>query len=190
MTTNHRRLYSLLDRALIGALLLLVALMIGVSAARATEIVPSVGLTRAVDGDDETKLSGGLAIRANLLPILKTELGVAYRNDKYFDGDLTVHQWPVTASLYLQPFPALYAGGGVGWYQTTLDYEDDLGFENETSQEFGVHVGGGLTVPVAPAVGLDLNGRYVFMRDQESRLVPEKFDPDFWTTSLGIAFKF
>jgi hypothetical protein len=28
------------------------------------------------------------------------------------------------------------------------------------------------------------------MREQDSRLVPERFDPDFWSTSLGLAISF
>jgi opacity protein-like surface antigen len=162
-----------------------------VNAARADgQIVPSVGMTRAVDGDDETKLSGGLAVRGDLLPFLMAEIGASYRNDTYFGGDLDVRQWPVTASLYVKPFPAVYAGGGVGWYHTTFDYESETGIPNRTEEEFGVHVGGGLQIPIAPIAALDLSGRYVFMQDQEARLVPEKFDPDFWTTSLGLAIKF
>lgn len=43
---------------------------------------------------------------------------------------------------------------------------------------------------MAPRAALDLTGRYVFMKDQESRLVPETFNPDFWTMSLGLALKF
>jgi opacity protein-like surface antigen len=79
---------------------------------------------------------------------------------------------------------------GVGWYQTSFDYADRTGLPNSTSTNFGIHVGGGLEVPIAPAVGLDLNGRYVMLRDQESHLIPEKFNPDFWTTSVGLAIKF
>jgi opacity protein-like surface antigen len=103
---------------------------------------------------------------------------------------LHVRMWPITASLYLSPVPALYAGAGVGWYNVTFDYDDTLPIEDETNQEFGVHLGGGLQVPLAPSAAVDLNGRYVFMREQESPLVPESFDPDFWATRLGLAFKF
>jgi len=45
-------------------------------------------------------------------------------------------------------------------------------------------------VPVAPAVGVDLQGRYVMMQKQESRLVPSQFNPDFWTLSAGLALHF
>ena len=51
-------------------------------------------------------------------------------------------------------------------------------------------VGGGLRVPLAPSAALDLNGRYVFLEEQNSRLVPSQFDPDFWTTSVGLAIRF
>jgi len=187
----QRVVLRLLDRALIGALLLLALLLMGVNAARAAgQIVPSVGLTRTVDGDNESKISGGLAVRGTLLPLVMGEIGASYREDELFDGDLNVRQWPVTASLYFTPIPAIYAGGGVGWYHTSFDYADDTGLPSSTDEEFGVHLGGGLQIPIAPMAAVDLSGRYVFMQDQESHLIPETFDPDFWTTSLGLAIKF
>jgi|SRR5262245_17427242 len=187
---NRESVLRLLDRALLGAALLLVLLLLGVNAARAAEIVPSLGMTRAVDGDDQTKISGGLALRTNLAPLLMTEIGASYRNDEFFGGDLNVRQWPLTASLYVTPVPSLYAGGGVGWYHTTFDYAESTGLPNSTDEKFGVHLGGGLQIPLAPAVAIDLGGRYVFMQKQESPLIPEKFNPDFWTTSVGLAIKF
>jgi hypothetical protein len=167
------------------------ALALAVSpAAAASEIVPSVGLTRAVDNDGDANVFGSLAFRHRLAPVLLSEIDISYRSEDYFDDMLHVRMWPVTASLYLSPVPALYAGAGVGWYNVTFDYENDLLFEDDTSQEFGVHVGGGLQVPLAPSAAVDLNGRYVFMQEQESPLVPDEFDPDFWATRLGLAFKF
>ena len=68
--TNRREAGRLLDRAMIGALFLLAMLLIGISAARAGEIVPSVGLTKPVDGDNDVKVSGGLAIRGKIAPML------------------------------------------------------------------------------------------------------------------------
>jgi len=187
---SHRVLYRALDRALIGALLLLAVLLFAAQAARAGEIIPSIGITHAAEGSDESKVSGGLALRGNMFPFLKAEVGASYREETRFDGDLHVRQWPVTGSLWLSPIPVIYAGGGVGWYQTTFDYADRTGLPNSTSTNFGIHLGGGLDVPIAPAVGLDLNGRYVMLRDQESHLIPEKFNPDFWTTTVGLAIKF
>lgn len=183
--------YRVMDRIVIGALLLLAMILLGAQSAHATEIVPSLGISRAVDSDnDQAKMYGGLAVRSDLMPFVMGEIGAAYRTEERFNGDLKIRQWPVTGSLYLKPLPMLYAGAGVGWYQTTLDYSESSGIKDETTQKFGVHVGGGVQMPLAPALGLDLNGRYVHMQKQESRLVPQKFDPTFWTTSIGLAIKF
>lgn len=183
-------LSRLRTRALIGAVFFLISLWLGLRVSQATELIPSYGISKPIDGDVSAKSFAGLALRSDLLPLLKTEIAVAYRSESRFDDQLKVRQWPVTASLYLAPTSMLYAGGGVGWYQTTFDYKNDLLFEDETHQDFGVHLGGGFQVPLGPAAALDLSGRYVMMRDQQSRLVPEKFDPDFWVTSLGLAIKF
>ena len=40
--------------------------------------------------------------------------------------------WPITASLWFTPIPMLYAGGGVGWYQVTLNYANDAFDENQS----------------------------------------------------------
>jgi opacity protein-like surface antigen len=156
----------------------------------AAEIVPSVGLTKPIHGGEDANVYSGLAIRDNIAPALRGELGFAYRSESRFADQLKVRSWPVTASLYLTPIPIVYAGAGVGWYQTTFDYSNNSPLlRDETKQLFGVHVGGGMEVPLGgPAI--DLNGRYVMLQDQQSRLVPEKFNPDFWTMSLGLALKF
>jgi len=188
MENERQHHHGRIRAALAAALCLMLSFPTGT--VRAGEIIPSVGLSRTVDGDNDAKLFGGIAFRGHLAPVLLSEIGVAYRSGSYFDDQLKVRMWPVTASLYLSPVPALYAGAGLGWYNTTFDYDSALPLEDETSQEFGVHVGGGLQVPLAPSAAVDLNGRYVFMREQDSPLVPESFDPDFWSTTLGIAFKF
>ena len=178
-------------RALVASLLITVLALVAARSAQAVELIPSVGITKpATRGNERAQLSGGLALRGSFLPLLKSELGVAYRSESRLNGDLHVKMWPVTASLWLQPIPALYAGGGVGWYHTTLDYAETLPLQNETRQEFGMHVGGGLRVPIASAAALDLNGRYVFMDSQQSQLPPTTWDPDFWTTTLGLAIRF
>lgn len=172
------------------AITLATLLALVATSARAAEIIPSVGLTRTIDGGNDTRTFGGLALRAPIVPMLAGEIGVAYRSESRFDDQLDVRMWPVTASLWVTPVPTVYAGAGVGWYNVTLDYDDALPIEDETRQEFGVHVGGGMRIPVAPSATVDLNGRYVMMRDQESRLVPETFDPDFWQLSLGLGIRF
>ncbi|MGH7731593.1 MAG: outer membrane protein [Candidatus Eiseniibacteriota bacterium] len=158
---------------------------------RAAEIIPSVGITKSTrEGGEPARVYGGLALRGSFLPLLKSEVGVAYRRETRLDGNLEVKMWPVTASLWLTPIPALYAGGGVGWYHTTLDYAAALPVADETHQEFGMHVGGGLAIPITGSAAIDLNGRYVFMDSQQTQLPPTRFDPDYWSTTLGLAIRF
>jgi opacity protein-like surface antigen len=176
-------------RVALGAILSLAVLALGARAAGAGEIVPSLGVSKAVNGDVDAKVYGGAAVRANVLPMVLAEIGAAYRSESRFADQLKVRQWPITASLYLAPVRGLYAGGGVGWYHTSYDYPSSVPVQDETHQQFGVHLGGGLQVPLTERVGVDLNGRYVMLRDQQSHLVPEKFDPDFWQTSVGLAFR-
>lgn len=160
-----------------------------VRAAPAASLVPSVGLTKPASVDADAKMFTGLALRGDVTPGLMGEIGVGYRSESRFDNQLDIRSWPVTASLYFKPGP-LYVGAGVGWYQTTFAFQDGSPFSDETRQDFGVHAGGGLELPISKAVGVDLNGRYVMMQDQQSQLVPEDFDPDFWTMSLGLAMHF
>lgn len=182
---SARRSPRLVLRVLPAAMGLLLATAVP---AAGTEIVPSVGLTRSTDGD-QAKSNVGLALRGTLVPrLLQSEIGASYRREEYYDGALAVKQWPVTASLLVTPLPSLHGDAGVGWYHSTYDYRDPL-LQDETKQQFGVHVGAGIRMPLAPAAALDLTGRYVFLRNQESRLVPQKFDPDFWTLSLGLAVR-
>jgi hypothetical protein len=54
----------------------------------------------------------------------------------------------------------------------------------------GVHLGGGVNLPIAPRLGLDLNGRYIFMQKEDDLQVPTTFNPDFWTLGLGLAISF
>jgi opacity protein-like surface antigen len=154
------------------------------------EVVASLGVTKPVESGADAQTYGALAVRHHFVPLLMGEIGAAYRSESRYGDQLKVRMWPITASLYLAPVRYLYAGAGVGWYHTTLDYASGVPVADETRQDFGVHVGGGLQVPLSSGVAVDLSGRYVMMRDQQSHLVPEKFDPDFWTTSLGLALRF
>ncbi|HTO90827.1 MAG TPA: hypothetical protein VMJ70_06805 [Candidatus Sulfotelmatobacter sp.] len=180
----------ILWRLAAGLTLFLASLWVGVELARAGEIVPAIGVSRTLDGDEPSRTFASLAIRGDLLPLLQAEVGVGYHSEDVLDQELEVRMWPVTASLWLTPLPALYAGGGVGWYHTTFDYASGVPLSDETRENYGVHLGGGLKVPLGGAAAVDLGGRYVMLRPQESPLIPQHFDPDFWTTTLGLAIRF
>jgi outer membrane protein with beta-barrel domain len=189
-TTRTNRRPANLVRALFGTILALTAVCASIPA-RAGEIIPSVGITKPVHaGDADASIYGGLAFRGDLAPILKSEVGVAYRTEDRMGGDLKVRQWPITGSLWLAPVRNIYAGGGVGWYQTTYDYSSSVAARDFTKQKFGVHLGGGFNVPLSPALAIDMNGRYVYLQKEKGISPPQDFDPDFWSTTAGLAFRF
>lgn len=178
-------------RLLIGTLLLVILVSASTGISRATQLIPSLGFTKATDSSaGDGKFFGGVALRAPLIPFISAEGGIAYREESFSNDDLKVRMWPVTASLWLTPLPMLYAGGGLGWYHTTYDYRSTLPYTDTTTNKVGVHLGGGLAFPLAPGLGLDLNGRYIFMQTDNSVQIPTKFNPDYWSMSLGLAIKF
>ena len=187
----HCTISTAATRLMFAALLMAILVPATAGTGRAMQLIPSLGYTKATDASaDAGKFYGGVALRGRLLPFLAAEGGIAYRDDSFSNGDLKVRQWPVTASLWLTPFPVLYAGGGLGWYRTTYDYRSTLPFKDSTTDKVGVHLGGGLTLPLTPSLGLDVNGRYIFMQKDSSLQFPTQFNPDFWSTSFGLAIKF
>jgi len=189
---------------------MLIALAFAIApTAQGAEIIPWGGVVRparAVDG--HVQYFGGLSFRTSLSGPLQTEIGVALRREHLADA-VERYVWPVTASLWIAPHPVIYAGGGVGWYHTTL-YREDLPAaqaakdaqakqtgvpaeplsEIETTEKFGAHVGGGLRVPMGGHAVLDLQGRYVFMSRKDLTGQETRFGPDFWMTSLGLGLRF
>jgi hypothetical protein len=189
-SVSHIRTIARTQR-FIAAALLMCGLSLAAPHARAAEIIPSLGMTRTPTNGDDTRISYGLAVRGDIAPMLAAEVGMSYRKDMLFAGQVESTQWPLTASLWLKPVPMLYAGGGVGYYNTTLHYPNTPLLASLTTQKFGVHLGGGVSLPMIPGVAsMDLNGRYVYLGDQKSDLPPNNFKADYWTTSLGVAFHF
>jgi hypothetical protein len=188
---NYGTISAAAARVLIGAMLLVTLVSATAGIGRAAQFIPSIGFTKSTDPNGgDGQFLGGVALRAAFLPFLSAEGGIAYRQDSFSNDALKVHQWPVTASLWLTPIQFLYAGGGLGWYRTTYDYRDTLPYKDTTTDKVGVHLGGGLALPLTSHLGLDLNGRYVFMQKDDSVQLPTEFNPDFWSTSLGLAIKF
>src|SRR5678816_4905093 len=105
---NNRNLFFALVMGSLAALLMCAA----VQHAQATEIIPSVGLSRTADSD-EAKSNVGLAIRGSAIPhFADIELKGQYRKEDVLGGTATERQWPITASLWLTPLRVVYAGAG------------------------------------------------------------------------------
>lgn len=156
-------------------------------------IGPFLGIQRS-DGSDQANYLAGAALRLKLLPNLAVEGSIAYRDEKYADEALTVRSWPVCVTGLIYPVPIIYGGLGAGWYNTTLDYSDELneaGLADVTNQEFGWHVAVGAELPLSEKMHLFGDVRYVFINydieDLPDALV-DGVDANFYSISVGVLF--
>jgi len=176
--------------AAFASILLALTSLGGLRTAQAAQIVPSIGISQTPDGGDNHMMMA-VALRNGLLPRTQAEIQVGYRSEKYeFGGEsFDLRTIPVTLSVWASPVPMLYAGGGIGTYFQAVEYQDNL-YPASNENEFGAHLGGGLRFSMTPMVGVDLQGRYVFMGEKSTELASGNFDPSFWMLSAGVAIGF
>ena len=152
---------------------------------------PQLGIYNARDADN-AKLMGGAALRLNLSPALGIEGSINYREEEYAQGKVTARSWPVMVTGLLYPVPVLYGAIGVGWYNTTLDYDGGkIGREinSETKQKFGWHFGGGVELPVGSTAKLVGDIRYVFLNYNFKALPGSNgVNSDFYVITAGLLF--
>lgn len=154
-----------------------------------------VGYQRAGDADAGKFLFGGL-LRAKLSEAFGVEGAISYRQEEYYNGNMTVRSWPVTISGLVYPFPMFYLVAGGGWYHTTFDF--DPGFTQQdladkTLNPFGWHLGGGAEVPLGESVRLFGDVRYVFLKYdfEDFNDIPLKdINSNFYTINVGLIFGF
>jgi len=153
---------------------------------------PIVGISKSPDAD--ANLIGGGALRLKLLPFLGLEGSITYHQEEFGDDDaLTVKSWPIQVTGMLYPVQWLYGSMGAGWYMTTFDYDPDVEFlDDDTTDEFGWHFGGGLEVPLGERIRLAGDLRYVFI-DYDFEGVPgidEDIDSNFYMATAGLLIGF
>ena len=154
---------------------------------------PRLGYYKSQDADEGNYLVGAGA-RLRFMS-LGAEASIDYKGEKYQDGTLTVRSWPVMASLLYYPLPVLdvYGIAGFGWYNTTLDYDQDkfpgMKIEDETTQKVGWHFGVGLELPLGTSTKLAADVRYVFL-DYDFAEMPGAKDQkaNFYAITLGLFF--
>lgn len=151
---------------------------------------PQVGYLKAKDADDGVFMVGA-ALRARLTTTLGVEGSIGYRQEEYGEGAATVKSWPVMVTGLYYPVDIAYAAIGAGWYNTTIDYDETIGveLENETSQEFGWHFGGGAEIPLGGRMKLTGDIKYVFI-DYDFDEIPGagEIDANFYVINVGLLF--
>lgn len=149
-----------------------VALKAGVYSPSSSFTIANLDIQTTFDADTKTGFDGEIAVGHYLLPTLAVELGVGYFRGTGTipaDGANPAHQVdigvvPVIASVKaLIPVGLLdpYGEAGIGSYFTSLDVSDNRN-EIGATTTFGMHVGGGLNINVAPNMFLGAEGRYVW----------------------------
>ncbi|MCX6150802.1 MAG: outer membrane beta-barrel protein [Ignavibacteriales bacterium] len=167
----------------------LTALMVAQVNAQSVSLGPQVGYFKTMDSD-RSNYTGGVALRAKLIPILGVEASINYRQEKYGDGLLTVRSWPVMITGLIYPLPIVYGAMGMGWYNTTLDYDQSKLplLKDETTQKVGWHFGGGLELPVG-SIKLTADIRYVFLNYDFNQLPGSNdISSNFYVITVGFLF--
>ncbi|OGC02911.1 hypothetical protein A2V82_11625 [candidate division KSB1 bacterium RBG_16_48_16] len=147
---------------------------------------PQVGFHKAADADNGNFMTGA-ALRLKLTPTLGVEGSINYRQEAFANGTLTVRSWPIMVTAMMYPLPIAYGAVGAGWYNTTFDFNNDL-IENETNQEFGLHFGGGLEMPVGSNVKFTGDIRYVFLNYDFDGVPFNDVDSNFYVITAGLLF--
>jgi opacity protein-like surface antigen len=119
--------------------------------------------------------------------VIGVEGVIDYRNED-IGADTDLKTWPVTASLMIYPIPVIYALGGIGWYNSTIDFPEGSLLEDQTDSQLGYHLGAGVELPVATSLSLTGDFRYHFV-DYEFDEIPESIgnvDADALSLNGGV----
>lgn len=180
---------------LVGAFVLVTSVFTNAQTAK-TYIGPQLGWQKASNADNGEFMPGAV-MRIKFSPSFAFEGSINYRAEDYDNGNVTVKTWPVMLSGLIYPINTVYGLAGVGWYNTSVNYSDELhgmGLSDKTSQKFGWHFGVGAEFPLSensnPASTiLKTDFRYVFLNYNFEK-VPGSPDirSDYFVLTVGLLF--
>ncbi|MEX0779548.1 MAG: outer membrane beta-barrel protein [Balneolales bacterium] len=119
----------------------------------------------------------GIHSRFRFGPVLGLEAAVNYQGRQQFtiaDGEIedeerNIRNIPATVSALihapLSPYFVPYGLAGVGAYFQFEEFDELLDLDDETSTDFGYHVGGGLEIPASANMAFHADYRRVFLED-------------------------
>ena len=146
-------------------------------------IGPRAGFLKGVDADDGVWFAG-VQWQLPLGDFLTFQASAELHESEFADGDLKVSTIPLQITGLFHPIKEagyqLYLLGGAGWYYTSLDFSGALaaaGNKDDTSNEFGYHVGIGVEFDMGGGLTLNSDFRYIII-DSDSSATPQddKFD--------------
>ncbi|MFA7228946.1 MAG: outer membrane beta-barrel protein [Melioribacteraceae bacterium] len=149
---------------------------------------PQVGFIKSKDSD-KTTIMPGMALRINLLG-LKGEGSIYYKSEEFAGGDIKTTSYPVMLTAMLNLLPVVHAEGGIGWYNTKIEYSGALsGIPSNTTTDIGYHIGAGVEVPLGSLV-LTGDIRYVFLNlDLNNNTNLSDLSNDYYIIMVGAMFR-
>lgn len=170
-------------------IILILFVIIFTQSAFAQEIAlgPIAGYFKTSDADEGALIFGG-AVRLKLSDAFGVEGSFGYRQEEYENGLVKVTSYPIMATGMIYVLPMIYGAAGAGWYNFNIEYASELGLDDDTTQEFGYHLGGGVELPLG---NLILRGdiRYVFLNLELDNLPSAKdLKSDFYVITAGLLF--
>jgi opacity protein-like surface antigen len=132
----------------------------------------------------------GGAIKMKLTNALGAEGSVDYRTENYENESIIVRSWPVMLTGLFYPVENIYGAVGVGWYNSEVDYENDLDYlPSKSEQEFGWHFGAGIEIPLNESLLINGDFRYTFL-DYNFEDVPgsDEINSDIFAITAGLLF--
>jgi opacity protein-like surface antigen len=151
-------------------------------------IGPRLGYIDPKDGDSTWLI--GVQSRLHIFPWLAVEGAVDFHKEEFSD-DIEIWTVPITFSglVYLPVDWKIrpYAVAGFGWYVMNTHFKDDLSSQDdETSSEFGVHLGVGADWSLTERLSIDASFRYLFL-DEPPNVGAANFDA--WEIVIGVNFR-
>lgn len=153
---------------------------------------PQLGYFRAADADNGSVM-GGAFIRARFSELVGMDLSINYRSEDYGSGRVEVSQWPVLLSGLFYPVPGIYGLVGVGMYFSSFTYDTQnvIDLPDETSSDFGFHVGAGFELAMSRQMKLFVDFKYAitdygFPDFDEIRA--SDFSANYYLINVGLMF--
>jgi hypothetical protein len=155
---------------------------------------PQVGFYK-LQGSNESRTMGGLAMRLRLSENLGIQGSINYREERYLNGFIQTQSWPVLVTGQYFFSPHIFALAGTGWYNTSVEYHYPItnppgtNVVEERKQEFGWHFGGGIELPLGLGTKITSDIKYVFL-DYAFNNFPGAggVNSNFYVISVGFLF--
>ena len=158
-------------------------------------IGPQLGWQKSSSADNGN-LMYGAALRLRVSNAVGLEGSINYRSEDYANGVLNVKTWPIMITGLIYSVRYFYGAIGIGWYNTSFDYGDQALSQtllNNTQQNFGWHLGGGLEIPASQTINIIGDIRYIFLNYDFGDLTRAANSGDlisnFFVITLGASFR-